>query len=424
MEKHGIKIIYGKKSLQATVNKEDIIWEIFPPGNSKLDNLSGAILKSIHQPVGSESLQQIIQQAGKKTLIIVDDNTRSTPQKVLLPILLDELNTYGVKDTDITVLIALGTHRPMTRQECIEKYGEVVMSRVKVINLSGEEEDFMEVQKTRSGIPVSVAKIYMESDVSIAVGSIIPHMYTGWSGGAKMIQPGITDKKTTAHTHLMAGENVYQILGNVNNPVRKEMEEIAVKTGLKFIINVVLNGKNEVVDVVSGDVIKAHREGVKSAEMVYRCTIPRRADVVIAGSHPADRDLWQGFKPLNNCGMMVKDGGTLILVIPAPEGISPDHPEIISFGTKTTNEIKELLTSNKISDGVSAATYMAFENTRKRIRIILVSDGISNAEARQIGIYSTDSLIEALAMVYEECGTNPEIGIVHHGADVLPEIEN
>jgi lactate racemase len=421
MSYRSYKMKYGLSDISFTLKQDSVLWEVHPTTVKPVENLESAISQSIRNPIGSKSIKEIIRAHGKKTLIIVDDNTRQTPQKIILPILIKELNKYGVSDEDITILIALGTHRRMSEAECIERFGNEVMSRIKVVNLSQNEDDFLLVEKTQTGIPVSVAKIYLESEVSIAVGNIIPHMYAGWAGGAKMIQPGITNKITTGYTHLMAGENVYDILGNAENPVRKEMEEIAIKTGLKFIVNVVLNGNNEVVEVVSGDVVKAHRKGVDVAKEIYQCRVPDKAEIVIASSHPADRDLWQGFKPLNNCGMMVKDGGTLILVIPAPEGIAPDHHELIDLGTRTSSQVREMLSSKKIKDIVAAATFMAFDQTRKRINIILVSHGILSEEAQKIGCKATVDIDAAIEMARMNSGGEPVYGIVYHGADVLPK---
>ncbi len=206
--------------------------------------------------------------------------------------------------------------------------------------MSHKREDFVDLGITPLGIPIHVSRRYLETPITIAVGNIIPHMYAGWAGGAKMVQPGVTSAVTTGRTHLIAGPRVYEILGNVDNEVRKEMETIAVKSGLKFIVNVVLDAGGVVAGVVAGDVVKAHRAGVEIARPIYTLELSERPDIVVASSHPADRDLWQGFKPVNNCGMLVKDGGTLILIIPAPEGIAPDHTLLVDLGTTPGDEVR------------------------------------------------------------------------------------
>src|ERR1039458_6498378 len=333
-----------------------------------LADLRAGVHSAIRNPIGAPPLAELVARHGKQTLILVDDGTRSTPQALILPILLDELNAAGVADSDISIVVALGTHRRMSRDELIARVGDAVFARVAVANLSQKPEDFVDLGVTPLGIPIHVSRQYLEAQISIAVGNIIPHMYAGWAGGAKMVQPGVTSALTTGRTHLIAGPRVYEILGQVDNPVRKEMEEIAVRSGLKFILNVVLDASGQVAAVVAGDVIAAHRAGVEIARPIYTLELEEKADIVVASSHPADRDLWQGFKPVNNCGMLVRDGGTLILLIPAPEGIAPAHTQLVDFGTTPAEEVMALVEAGKVAGEVAAATYPAYDQTPRRVR--------------------------------------------------------
>jgi nickel-dependent lactate racemase len=229
----------------------------------------------------------------------------------------------------------------------------------------------------------------------------------------------VTSPLTTAKTHLMAGPYVYDILGQVDNPVRREMEQIAIKSGLKFIVNVVLNREGGVVAVVAGDVVTAHRAGVEVARPIYTVEVEEQPDIVVASSHPADRDLWQGVKPLNNCGMLVRDGGSLILLHPAPEGISPDHPQLVELGQTPGDQVLAMVDRDEIADGVAAATYLALDQTRRRIDVTLVSDGISHAEAARIGLAATPDFDAALTAALARHGAQARIGVVTHGADIM-----
>jgi nickel-dependent lactate racemase len=234
-----------------------------------------------------------------------------------------------------------------------------------------------------------------------------------------MVQPGVTNPLTTAKTHLMAGPRVYEILGNVDNPVRQEMEQIAIESGLKFIVNVVLNRDGGVVAVVAGHVVTAHRAGVEIARPIYTLELDEQPGIVVASSHPADRDLWQGFKPINNCGMLVRDGGTLILLIPAPESIAPDHPQLVELGVTPGDEVLAMVERGEIDDEVAAATYLAFDQTRKRTNIVLVTDGITGEEAARIGVKATPDFDSALAAALARHGNQARIGVVTHGADIM-----
>lgn len=418
-----ITVPYGHESRTIGVPEENLAWVGGPKQSPPLDDLKEAVTDAIRNPIGSPSLAELVRKHGKRTIILIDDGTRSTPQSLILPILLDELNAAGVADSDIHGVIALGTHRTMNRDEMIARVGTDVFRRIRVTNLPQGPEEFVDMGVTPLGIPIQVSRTYLETDISIAVGNIIPHMYAGWAGGAKMVQPGVTSALTTGRTHLIAGPRVYEILGEVDNPVRKEMEEIAVRSGLKFILNVVLNGTGEVVAVVAGDVVKAHRAGVEIAKPVYTMELDEKPDIVIASSHPADRDLWQGFKPVNNCGMLVKDGGTLILIIPAPEGIAPDHRQLVAFGTASSEEVLNLVAGGKVHDEVAAATYLAFDRTRRRVTVMLVTDGITNDEARQIGITATRNFPEALSAAIERHGKSARIGVVTAGADIMAKFK-
>jgi nickel-dependent lactate racemase len=414
-----VDIPYGQETKTLKIPQANLAWVKGPKYVPPLADLPQAVRAAINAPLGTPSLKELVARHGTRTVILVDDGTRSTPQSLILPLLLEALKEAGVPDREITVLIALGTHRAMSRSECIERYSQEVVDRVKVMNLPQEPGSFADLGKTPSGVPIHVSRLYLESPISIAVGNIIPHMYAGWAGGAKMVQPGVTDHVTTAETHLMAGPRVYEILGNVDNPVRREMEEIAIETGLKCIVNVVLNSEGQIVAVVAGHPVQAHRAGVEIARPIYTLELDEHPDIVVAGAHPADRDLWQGFKPINGCGMLVKEGGTLILVTPAPEGIAPDHPQIIELGTTPEDKVHRLLKEGKISDGVSAATYLALVQTRKRIEIIIVTDGFTNKEASRLGLTATPSIEEALSQAMARHGTRARVGVVTKGADVV-----
>ncbi len=414
-----VTIPYGHETRTIRIPRANLAWVAGPKDTQPVDNLPDAVRAAIRSPINAPSLKGLATQHGTRTVILVDDGTRSTPQAQILPILLDELNAAGVPDEDITILIGLGTHRRMDEAERKARYGHEATTRVRVENLSQDPADFADLGVTPLGVPVFVSRRYLESDLSIAVGNIIPHMYAGWAGGAKMVQPGVSNPVTTAKTHLMAGPRVYEILGEVDNLVRQEMEQIARDSGLNFIVNVVLNRDGQVVAVVAGDVVAAHRAGVEIARPIYTLELDEQPDIVVASSHPADRDLWQGFKAVNNCGMMVKDGGTLILLIPAPEGIAPDHQQLVELGVTPSDEVLAMVERGEIADEVGAATYLAYDQTRKRINVILVTDGIPEGEAARIGARATPDFDRALTAALERHGRQARIGVVTHGADIM-----
>ncbi len=418
-ESRTISIPFGNTELSFQLPAANIAWILEEEEGQPALDIPKAVLEAIEHPFGTAPLRQLLNRKPEGSiLILIDDNTRATPQHVILPVLLDAMNSYGVKPEQITIMVCLGTHRPLDEQELRLRVGDEVYRQYRCINLPQNDSDFTDLGTTKAGTPIQVSSFYMAHDFKIAIGNIIPHMYAGWAGGAKMIQPGVTSSLTTARTHLLAARYISTILGNVDNPIRLEMEEIARTTGLDFIINTVINNLSEVVGLVGGDVVQAHRRGVALAEPIFTRTIGKRVPIVIAGAKPAERDLWQGFKPLNNCGLAVEDNGVLILVINAPEGISPDHQELVDLGTRTTADVLAMLERKEIQDEVAAATYMAYRATKERMSVILVTTGISAVEADKIGAYAVTTIDEALALAME-LTNGKTIGIIPYGADVI-----
>jgi len=419
-----ISLPYGDKEVYIRLPEKNLSWVVTPKEAVHIENEEEEIRRAIQNPIGISPLPELVKQKGKNVVLLVDDNTRSTPQKRILPILLEELDKAGVNDNHITGLIALGTHRAMENWEIRERFGDEIVNRIRFVNHDWQNiENLVKIKSSEVPYPVCVNHLYYEADISIGIGNIIPHMYTGWAGGAKIVQPGVGGEVGTGETHLRAGETVYNIIGNLDNPVWKQINTIARASGLTMIVNTVLNKRREIVKVVAGDVELAHKEGVKFAERIYCFNIAEKQDIIIASSHPADRDFWQSLKALNNCGMAVKDRGTLILLCPNPEGIAPDHPDFISLGTCSPQEAKERFKEGKIKDKVSLATYLAMDVTRSRINIILVSEGIDTDEASKIGFKVFDDIDDILDIVLRQKGEDDRIGVVTHGGDVMFRID-
>lgn len=400
----------------------DLIYAIKPGDFTGLQNEQKSIRHSLENPIGSAPLSQEVKK-GMKVVIVADDITRPTPQERVLPVLLDGLNEAGIPDRDITVLIALGTHRYMNKEEIDLCFGKRLVARVKILNHEWKNEaNFIYLGSTRRGIPVSINRIAHEAEYLIGVGSIVPHPLAGYGGGAKIVQPGICSWETTGKTHLLAIErdDFFELAGNPENEVRLEMEEVARIAGLDFILNVVLNDKKELVNIVSGDPVKAHREGVKVARKVYEHKIPELADVVITSAYPADIDYWQGAKALSYAQNGLREKGTVILLASFPDGISPTHSEFEKYGDRPYEEIKRLIKENKIEDLVCASILLCHALTRGRCEVICVSEGLAIEQKEKLGFRHADSLDKAWQMVLSKHSKRVKIGLIDYGGDMLP----
>jgi nickel-dependent lactate racemase len=415
---------YKDGEIEVKIPIGNLIYAIKPEGLAGLENEQKSIKHSLENPIGSAPLSQEVKK-GMKVVVMADDITRPTPRERVLPPLLDGLNEAGIPDRDITVLIALGTHRYMSKEEIEHCFGEKLTARVTILNHEWQDEtNFINLGSTPRGIPVSINKIAHEADYLIGVGSIVPHSLAGYGGGAKIVQPGICSWETTGKTHLLAVErdDFFELAGNPENEARLEMEEVARVAGLHFIVNVVLNDKKELVKVVSGDPVKAHREGVKVARRVYEHKIPELADVIIESAYPADIDYWQGAKALTYAQHGLREKGTVILLASFPDAISPTHSEFEKYGDRPYEEIKRLIKENKIHDLVCASTLVSHALVRGYCEVICLSEGLSIEQKERLGFRHADSLDEAWGMALSKYGKRVKIGLIDYGGDMLPRL--
>lgn len=420
-----IDLAYGTGQMTVEVPEENIAWIAGPKDMPAVEDVSLEVLRALKSPVGMRPLCKLIQGKRRRVALLVDDMTRTTPQRDMLPPIVSELNQAGIWDEDIVGIICLGTHRPMTQAEIHARYGEDIAARIRFVNHDCYDlRGLVEVTNPISGTPILVNRIYYESDMSIAVGNIVPHMYAGWSGGAKMIQPGVCGAKTTGETHFMAAERVHEILGEVDNPVRADIEAIARLTGLTMIVNAVLNSRHEMVAAVAGDPVLAHRAGVDIARDIYVAEVDGYCDIAVVSAHPADLDFWQSIKALNAGAKTVRPGGTVIVLAEDREGISPDHPELCSLGTASAEQAKSLFDRGEITDKVALSTYLAMNVNRSRARIILVSHAIDKRECMGIGIEVFADAQRAIEEAMRTYGPKARIGIMHQGADLCPIVRS
>ncbi|MBO3802608.1 MAG: nickel-dependent lactate racemase [Candidatus Brockarchaeota archaeon] len=417
-----VKLRYGADEIEVELPDGRVAFVAGPEEARGAGDLESRVAEALANPVGSPPLRRVAGK-GKKVAIAVDDLTRSTPCRAILPKVLGELAEAGVREKDVKVIIALGTHRPMTDAEIVERYGEEVVSRVEVENHDAKSKGAVTLGKTPSGTPVIVNREFQSAEVKVAIGNVIPHLYAGWSGGAKSVQPGVSSEATTFSTHIAAARVPFEeILGKAENPIRRDMEDVARRVGLDFIVNTVLNGRGELVEAFAGDMVRAHREAVGLASGIFCPRIPSEADVVLVSSHPADIDYWQAVKGAVSASMAVKRGGTVILVTPCREGISPTHPDAERHGRHDLQEVERLVEDRAIQDLASAAFAMVQARVRRKAKLVIVSEGLSRRQCASLGAEKAGSVREALEVSEAVSGRQASIGVLTT-SEVVPVIE-
>ncbi|HWR30908.1 MAG TPA: nickel-dependent lactate racemase, partial [Negativicutes bacterium] len=330
-----------------------------------------------------------------------------------------------VRDEQVTVIIALGTHRPMTDKEILTKYGEEVVRRVSVKNHNFRDPDLMvDLGTTPNGTHIKVNHEAYEADFKIGIGSIVPHYIPGFAGGAKIVQPGISAEQTTAETHLLSTCEPRSFLGIRDNPVRIELNSIAKVVGLHTIVNTVLNCHGEVVGVFFGDVVEAFNVGVELAREVYSVELPEVADIVMASAYPCDIEFWQAHKALYPADLAVKAGGIIILATPCYEGVSVTHADILEITGESMQGLKDRVAHKEVHDEVAASLAIGWAQVKERESVYMVSSGICAEDAKKLGFTPFASVQDALAAALSVKGREARIVVLTHAPDMLPVIQD
>lgn len=382
---------------------------------------------ALDNPIGAPHLEQIVRNrpdGAKRAAILVDDITRETPTHRMLPLVLARLTAAGIARRDIRIVMALGTHRPMTEAEIVTKIGADVAREFEVINTScWDESQFVYLGTSSNGIPAWVNRAVAEADVRIGLGGIIPHADAGFGGGAKIVLPGVCSGRTVDVFHARCAAVTVNLLGVVEGPIRRDLEQfVGEQAALDFVLNVILTAEGEVYKCVAGHFVQAHRAGLQFAREVYGVPVARRYPLVIANSHPSHLDLWQSTKGVWTGEPMVSDGGTLILVTACPEGINV-HPLYADYMNRDPDELQSELDAGRIEDPSACGGAIQVGRMKRRIRFGLVSSGLTRADAARMGFAYYDSVEEAIAVELGGSNGHGSVGVMTHGGFTIPLVQ-
>ncbi len=418
-----IELPYGLGRLLLTIPYE-WLGEIAEPKPIKAAPDPDAMIRAaLRRPVGCRPLGQLVER-GRRMAVLVDDYTRKTPVAQFLPLVLEELRSAGVAQDDILLVVALGTHRPMTRVELDAKLGPAISRQYRVINTpSTNDAEMVFLGTSSAGIPAWVNRWVADADIRIGLGMITPHMDAGFSGGAKIVLPGVCSSRTVDAFHAASAFLPYNQLGNVRAPLRRNLEQfVAEQVPLHFIVNVILTTDGKLYQCVTGHPVKAHRAGVRYARAVFGTRIRKRYPVVVANCYPYDVDWWQSSKGVWGGDRMTADGGTLIILTAAPEGNS-SYPLVPGYIGRDPEELKHEIASGLALDAKQAATGALFGMLRRRINLVLCSRGLSpaDAEAMRMPYYvSVDRAVSDSVARLPEHERRHSVGVAPQAGILLP----
>ncbi len=425
------KVPYGKETLSFSLPPGMQVSQAFPKPVSPLSDEKSAVEKALANPVGTPPLQKLAQ-PGNRVCIVFTDITRSCPDELLVPPILSELKSAGIKDDDITLLCGIGMHRPSTREEKIAKLGAEIVSRYRVIdNEPQNSAALVDLGTTAGGVPVLQHRAVVEADLVIATGIVEPHQYAGYSGGRKTLAVGAAGEALIAHTHGPAFvDHPRTRLGRIEgNPFHEAITEAARRAGLRFIVNVVLDDDKRVLRVMAGDPEQAFQDLVAFARSVYEVPIPRQYDIAIGGvGFPKDSNLYQAsrapsylfFAP--TC--VIRPGGYFIIPARCEEGAGSGVGEQRFLSAmRDTPDVRSILDDarkNGYPPGQQRAFVMA--KVLEKSKVIIVGSECPDivAACKMIPAATMD---EAIRIAAKDTGVACHVLIVPHAMLTLPVVQ-
>jgi lactate racemase len=301
-----------------------VLETVRPVSHAKVAHLGASLVDALDHPIGSPVPLRDRGLSKKRIVLCVDDISRPTPTAQFFGPLLDYLFAHGARPENMLILIGLGVHRDMTPEEAQVKFGKADLRGIEWRNHAfNDERELKYLGTTSRGTYVSLNRHLAEADLIIPVGAIEPHLLLGFSGGCKMLMPGLASSRTIGENHMqgVSGEK-YNYVGATESPMRLDLEEGARMLGKEiFIVNVVMNEALEISAFFAGDPVQAQRDGVKFSRSLVERPVPQRADVVIAASNPMNADLRQSMKCVGNVQESVRPGGLIIGFIECRHGI-------------------------------------------------------------------------------------------------------
>jgi nickel-dependent lactate racemase len=396
-----------------------------------IEDVPVAVAEAMAAPINSLQLRELAG-AGDKVCIVFTDITRASPDFLLVPPLLAELQAAGVHDEDITLLCGIGMHRPSTPEEKVAKLGQAVVDRYRVIDHEPQNPGaLMDLGITGSGIPLSVSRVAYEADLLIATGIVEPHQYAGYSGGRKTLAVGAAGEAMIAYTHgPQMVDHPGTRLGRIDgNPFHEAITEAARRAGLRFIVNVVQDDHQRVVHVRAGEPEATFEELVALAKTIYEVPVPQQYDLAVAGvGFPKDTNLYQASRAASYLffapSPVVKPGGAFIVPAPCGEGAGDGVGEQRFLkAMQDAPDVRSIL-HNARQHGYPPGQQRAFVMAKVLEQNDVIFVGAENPDLIRSAKFLTAPTIEdAFALVSKKLGGRLDALIVPHALLTLPIVE-
>jgi lactate racemase len=421
-----IELPYGRSVLPVRVPEQAEVTLIRKRSLPKLQNPQSAIRRAFNAPIGSPPFKKLLRGC-RSACLLVCDITRPVPNHLFLRAMIEDLIGEGVPADRITVLIATGLHRPNLGAELEEVVGDPwVLSAVPVVNhMAQEDTDHLDLGRTKTrGTPVKIDRRFVEADLRIATGLVEPHFMAGYSGGRKVVVPGIAHADTIRTLHSARFiEDPFTVQCKLEgNPLHEEQLEIVRMIGEVVALNLVIDADRDLSHVTFGEIAESHRAAVEFVRGSTEVSVSRRFKTVVtsAAGYPLDRTYYQTIKGMVTPLDIVEQGGSLIIASACSEGLgSKPFREAQSKLAELGNAaFLESLVAKSRADIDEWQTEMQLKSMR-RSRLAIYTNGLDSDERRIIGVDVVTSVEAAVRDSIQRAGDNA-VAVIPDGPYVVP----
>ncbi len=418
-----VKLAYGKSGLEIELPDHNLT-VIEPRYIDGLLDERAAMIEAMRNPINSAPLRELAR-PGQKVAITFCDITRPMPNDRVLPVVLEELESAGIRREDITLINGTGLHRPNTEAELRGMLGDFVMDNYRVINHNAFDKSTLTyVGKSSYGAEGWVCTEFVQADLKVLTGFIEPHFFAGFSGGPKMVTPAVSGFDTVMHAHnaRMVGDPnaTWGIIDE--NPIHSELREIAAMTRPDFSLNVALNKDHAITAVFAGEMFESHRVGCAYVRDTAMQAVPYLYDIVITtnSGYPLDQNLYQTVKGMSAAALVVKPGGAIIAASECSDGL-PDHgnyKDILQMAS-TPRQVLDLIESPTFS---MLDQWEAQVQTKIQIkaRVFLLNSFLSDEQVRAALLEPTHDIAATVEMLRREYGPDATVCVLPQGPQTIP----
>ena len=425
-----IDLKYGRHGLQVELPDKKIS-EVFRTKNMPaIERPLEKLRYCLENPIASPPLSEIA--VGKRdACIVVSDITRPVPNAVLLPPLIDMLERAGMAAERIRLLVATGIHREPTDTELLEMLGDKIVARHQVlVHDARDPSRLIRIGYSSRQTPIDINRTYIESDMKIVTGLVEPHFMAGYSGGRKSVAIGLTSVESVRHLH---GPKFLEHQGSSNcelqnNPLHREITEIALLAGIDFCVNAVINAERRVAGVFCGDAVESHNSACEFARQYCVVHVDKPFDIVVTtgAGYPLDTTYYQAIKGLvGSLGILSPQGG-IILASECSNGLGSDDFRHVLQNLRNVKDYDRFLAHISVPDNFAIDQWEVemLIKALRRGKIFLFSEGIPEHDWSLTFATKIKSVEDGISHAIATRGGHPRIAVIPEGPYVIPFADN